>query len=100
MVEAGIEADDQRGIEGQSRVKTLYATDSRHPLSLPVEKNQSTDMRPGIIRWRLFSEEKSPNRVPSPEIRSNSNRKWTLGRFNRDAGGRFARFLNEQTGSK
>lgn len=59
MVEAGIEADDQRGIGGQSRVKTLYATDSRHPLSLPVEKNRSTDMRPGIIRWRLFSPRRS-----------------------------------------
>lgn len=31
-------------------------------------------MRPAIIRWRLFSpfEEKSPNRVPRPEIRSDS----------------------------
>lgn len=55
MVEAGIEADDQRGIGGQSRVKTLYATDSRHPTPpLPVEKNRSTDMRPRIIRWRPF----------------------------------------------
>lgn len=33
MVEAGIEADDQRGIGGQSRVKTLYATDLTPPSS-------------------------------------------------------------------
>lgn len=78
MVEVGIEADDQRGIGGQSRVKTLYATD----LTPPFSSSSSFSHRKKSIDRHASSynsmapffpfEEKSPNRVPRPEIRSNS----------------------------